>query len=422
MRILYFSNIAITPDALSGAGGGGWIASLLLEMEKSNNQIAVGHFGFKESKETYGSITVYNMSVYKGCWLRKCITHALRISKISPLLTINDVSSEKKSWPYFEKKMLHVIKDFDPDIIHVFGSESYYGLIASLTNVPVVLHIQGLLNPIGNAYLPPFMSWTPQYAIFHPWKWVNYIVDRRKLAKDCYREKEILSRVHNFIGRTDWDMNVLCCFNPKAVYYYGGEILREVFYEPSVRSLPDRLTIVSTISKPSYKGIDMVLKTAYVLRNYMHMQFSWKVFGDPNEDVIALTGISPSDVGVEVCGKVPSDVLKKELLNCTCYMHPSYIDNSPNSLCEAQILGVSTVACNVGGVSSIIVDGVTGFLVPSNDPYQASYIINKLFIDKALNASIGLESKEIALKRHNIDDILSQTLDVYSAVLSHNDV
>lgn len=48
-----------------------------------------------------------------------------------------------------------VIDDFKPDVIEVFGSESFMGLVAKKTKIPVVLHIQGVLTPYFNAYFPP---------------------------------------------------------------------------------------------------------------------------------------------------------------------------------------------------------------------------------------------------------------------------
>ncbi len=56
----------------------------------------------------------------------------------------------------YKEKLKQVVDDFMPDIIHVFGSEQQLGLVSSVTEIPVLLHIQGLLNPIYNALLPPF--------------------------------------------------------------------------------------------------------------------------------------------------------------------------------------------------------------------------------------------------------------------------
>lgn len=51
-------------------------------------------------------------------------------------------------------QLLEVVNDFKPDIIHVFGSENIYGLLSNYVAIPLVLHIQGILTSIWNAYLP----------------------------------------------------------------------------------------------------------------------------------------------------------------------------------------------------------------------------------------------------------------------------
>ena len=51
--------------------------------------------------------------------------------------------------------MLKVICDFNPDIIHVFGTEEVFSLIQNHTNIPVVIQIQGLMNPCFNNYFSP---------------------------------------------------------------------------------------------------------------------------------------------------------------------------------------------------------------------------------------------------------------------------
>ena len=43
-----------------------------------------------------------------------------------------------------------------------------------------------------------------------------------------------------------------------------------------------------------------------------------------------------------------------EYLNCNVFVCPSSIENSPNSIGEAQLLGVPIIASKVGGVPSII--------------------------------------------------------------------
>ena len=201
-------------------------------------------------------------------------------------------------------------------------------------------------------------------------------------------------------------------------YYYGSEILQDAFYDLEVnRKLPSRITIISTISQPLYKGYDLILKTASLLIS-QNMDFVWKVIGNVNPDIVEeLVELKHEKVNVELLGVLSAEQLKKELLNCTIYVHPTYIDNSPNSVCEAQMLGVTCIATNVGGVSSIISDGKTGFLVPANDPFQTAYLIQMISKNKSLNLQIGTNAREISNTRHNKNKIVEGLLDIYNNLI-----
>ena len=52
--------------------------------------------------------------------------------------------------------------------------------------------------------------------------------------------------------------------------------------------------------------------------------------------------------------------MKDRFLKSHMYLCPSAIENSPNSLGEAMLLGVPCVAADVGGISSIFENGKDG--------------------------------------------------------------
>lgn len=54
------------------------------------------------------------------------------------------------------------------------------------------------------------------------------------------------------------------------------------------------------------------------------------------------------------------------LAGCDVFVHPSLDDAFPTVLLEAMAAGLPVVASNVGGIPEIVVDGVTGTLVPPN--------------------------------------------------------
>lgn len=206
--------------------------------------------------------------------------------------------------------------------------------------------------------------------------------------------------------------------HPGANYYYGGEILRDVFYAQPKREFPDRLIIVSTISSPMYKGFDLALKTAKLLKENMHLDVEWRMFGNINPRIgERLTGLHYQNVGIRLCGVATAEQLRDEIIQSTAYVHTSYIDNSPNSVCEAQILGVPVIVTHVGGTPSLIREGVTGFSVPANDPWQMAAVIAQIFHDRELNIKIGETAREVALKRHDHKMIIANLIDIYSKVL-----
>ena len=113
-----------------------------------------------------------------------------------------------------------------------------------------------------------------------------------------------------------------------------------------------------------------------------------------------------------------ADNLSDELINSDMYVHMSHIENSPNSVCEAMILGIPVIASFTGGTASMLENGKEGLLLQDGDPYvYAGAIVDYyLHFDKAM--SYGEKARQRALVRHNPKRIVGQLLDAYNNVLS----
>lgn len=415
MRILWFSN---TPSCYASMStdakkrGGGWIESAERALSSSVDvDLAVCFVSEGDSEKLERQGVVYypvRNPNDSSIWIRvKKAWHAF-IGKY-------DYAVEESTWKYHIAAYMDVVKDFKPDIIHVWGTEKYFGLIAKYTEVPVVLHIQGLLNPYYSVLLPPAVSWSEfEGSCLNLKRWFDNRMYHYTWEMACHREQEIVSGLKYYMGRTEWDKRVSSIMNPQSEYMYCGEFLREEFYNVGERRIPENLVIVSTISRPLYKGVDLILRTAKVLKEDMHLSFNWKCFGVSEAPIPEkITGIRPNDVNVKFCGVASASELITEELSATLYFHSSYIENSPNSVCEAQMLGLPVICTNVGGTSSLVQDGVDGFLVPANDPYQSAYLISKLYSDMDLNMEIGSNARATANRRHNKDVVLNQLRMVY---------
>jgi glycosyltransferase involved in cell wall biosynthesis len=319
---------------------------------------------------------------------------------------------------YFLSAFSDIINDFKPDIIHIWGSEAPFGLIYSCTTIPIVLHIQGIIIPCNNAYLPPFVSYRSYLNSSLSLKYrLDKYLEKIRWKSLAYREKLIFWGIKNYMGRTDWDCRVTHILNPNSNYYHVDEILRDIFYLPANRIIPQKLTIITTISQPLYKGFDLVLKTANLLKNQLGLDFEWICYGNINPSFIEkVVGITHEQVNIMLKGVASAEQLRDAEICATLYFHSSYIDNSPNSICEAQMLGLPIVSTNVGGIPSLVDHGVDGFLFPSNDPYQAAYFIEKLFLNPDLNNQMGEKGKQKAVCRHDRNRVREQILNVYKSV------
>ena len=130
-----------------------------------------------------------------------------------------------------------------------------------------------------------------------------------------------------------------------------------------------------------------------------------------------ITGLKHADVNVKLCGVASPQKLRDELLNSTLYFHSSYVENSPNSVCEAQILGIPVVASRVGGTDSLVEHGETGFLYPVTDPYMAAYYIKYLVDNPKENVAIGNAAKQVATVRHNKKKIVDELMETYQEMI-----
>lgn len=411
MKVLWFVQENFDPSREKGGyNGAGWISSLRNEIiKKEGIDLALAFFSNESKQGTVNGVRFYSMPTPILSSLKKI---RFRLKK--------QYSKEEEAlWPNYRAEMLKVLDDFKPDVIQIFGSENKYGLVASVTKIPIVLHIQGIVRPCLNVYLPPFVSKLDYYLKdgLNPIKFFKNVFQLYNWKMLAHCEEENLKNIQYYLGRTTWDYRIVKLFNSNATYFHCDEILRHSFYANDMkRQIPSKLKIVSTISIPLYKGYDLILKAANQLCS-LNIDFEWIVFGNVSPSFIEVKlGIKHENVHVKLFGVASEKQIKEELLSSTVYVHPSYIDNSPNSVCEAQMCGVPVIATNVGGVCSIVEDGVTGYLVPANDPYQMAFLIKTLFDNPIQNVKMGDKERLVALERHNRKNICENLYNNYCKI------
>ena len=325
----------------------------------------------------------------------------------------------KWTWKINERKVISlgrkVIDEYNPDIIHVFGNEWPFGLLAQYTEIPLVIHIQGSIVPYNNAKYPPqYNGYTFVMAAgFNVRKDLHRLQAYYKQKSRLDIEKRIWKCVKHYMGRTSWDKALVNMLTKNCTYHHVEEALRPIFLNNcKLWSYLNKgkLRLLTTGCSSFWKGIDVMLKTASVLKE-TGVDFEWNVVGGMHDELKEIVEkkekMSYSDNNINFLGFCTPEKLIDLMCSSTMYVHTAYIENSPNSICEAQIVGM------VGGISTLVRDGLEGDLLPANDPWQIANAIIELSKDRERMMRYSMNSRQHALERHNPENVKAQLLKCY---------
>ncbi len=329
------------------------------------------------------------------------------------------------------KKIQAVIDDYQPDIIHVHGTEATFVMVNELpNNIPVVYTIQGYKGPTSLKYwsgLPE--SFVEKYdslmsKMFRKSSKWTY----KRFLYSAEREQRQLRKSKYIIGRTDWDRNISKLIAPQAKYYHLDEIMREPFYSSSwtKEDFSNILTLVTTISTGEFKGLETLLNTALILKENAPFRFEWLIIGCSQNDLYVrqceeYVGVKAMDVDVQPIGKKDAKELVEILTQADIYVQVSHIENSPNALCEAMLVGIPSIATLAGGTNSILKDKITGTICQEGDAYGIAASVALLKENFSYAKELASEGRKMACKRHDARRIGETLYHIYKDMLADNE-
>ena len=418
MRVLWFTSV--TPPATAShlgmehsLGPASWVESLRQALAtRSGLQLAIA----SPSSSPLTPFTESGVSYY-GIPLTQPSTQIGRVARRWRDAFVLEQESEA---------IEAVIHDFHPDLIHVHGTENPFGLVGSSCRVPVVISLQGLLTVYERFYFHGMTSreiaslaLRPNFAL----GWSN-IHGYWRCVRMAVRERQIMHANRWFIGRTAWDRAVLLAVNPDAMYRHCDEVLRQPFYKSAWRRETAAPRVVfCTSGTMAGRGVECLVEALGILHSAGYPDVRLRIAGIPPagpgaEFYVARARKHGVIESIDWLGRLPAKQLLSELLGATVFAYPSHIDNSPNALCEALLVGVPTVASYVGGIPSLIDHREDGLLYPDGDPFALAGSIRDLLDDPSRGADMGRRARERALRRHDPDAIVARLLSIYGELMS----
>lgn len=406
MRVLWFSP---SPSLYSETLSGGWIASLERLIKSQCPDIELG-IAFEHNDRCFkvdkGGTTYYPI----------CKSTSFK-DKLDVLFNFNAV------WRLLKPHCLRVIDDFKPDIIHCFGSEWPFALVARDIDIPVVVHMQGFNNiyRLSSSMCSRVSDWYKFYH-YNPFEMFHYWYRLRKGNASDLREQELMRANSYFMGRTDWDKNIVKYYSPGSKYYYCPEAIRpEILHSPKTWKFKSRkkMRLITISSASGLKGNDLILRTARLLKQF-NFDFEWRVSGskDSFKFFESILGLRHEDLNIKLLGYINPRQIVDELSDADVYVHTAIMDNSPNSLCEAQLIGCPVISTNVGGIPQLVDNGNTGILYPYNEPHTLAFTLMNVFGDKELMEKISTNELRVSHERHDEFRIVERLFSIYSEIIN----
>ena len=122
---------------------------------------------------------------------------------------------------------------------------------------------------------------------------------------------------------------------------------------------------------------------------------------------------SKIDGQIVYCTNLPWEKTMELLKSSNLLIVPSRMESIPQVIKEAFYLKVPVIATNVGGVSEIIENNVTGILIPSENPEKMTKTINDLLDNNLLMDELTKNAFEFINKNFTWDILLSKYIELY---------
>ena len=346
------------------------------------------------------------------------------------------LSSPEKYDTGMEERFLEILKDFQPDLVHIFGTEFPHTLaMVRAFGRPerTLIGIQGLCYACADAYLADLPERVVRRKTFRDWlKKDGILQQQEKFRVRGEREKEALRKTGHITGRTGFDRAETGRVNPGAEYHFMNETMRSPFYEGRwEREKAEPYSIFLSQGDYPLKGFHYVLLAlgevvgeypkarVRVAGNSIIGNRTWKEkvkissYGKYLLELVKSLGLEGH---VEVLGKLSAQEMKAVFLRSGLFVCPSSLENSPNSMGEAMLLGVPVVAARTGGIPSMIEDGREGLLYEAGNVRELAACIKRVWQEPEEAVKRAQRARIRAFDTHDGEKNYKRMLAIYREI------
>lgn len=335
-----------------------------------------------------------------------------------------------------EKHLSAILKEFTPDLVHIFGTEYPHTLAMTRcmeNKEKILIGLQGICSQCAESYMADLPKSVQNRFLLRDFlRQDNIAQQKKKFVMRGSMETEALKSVLHVTGRTAWDRELTAKINPNAEYHFLNETLRPSFYGPVWnKDACKKHSIFLSQGNYPLKGLHYLLQAMpEILRQFPDTKAyvagdKITAFGTLKEkikigsygkyclDLIKTNGLEEKIIFL---GRLDEKQMCEQYLKSNLFLSPSSLENSPNSVGEAMLLGMPVVSSDVGGVASMLKNKTEGILYPHSDVQKLAEAVCTMFSKEEQALQCGLQAREHALKTHDPETNYHRLLTIYREI------
>ena len=415
MKVIWLINVPI-PQVAKAAGlkevpFGGWLVQLADKM--SDYEDVHLYIVFKQTEKE--NSVIGEVGKIKYCGFYQNVFETDRFS-----------DAQKKQFD-------EIIQEYNPDVVQIFGTEHLhsYEMIQVCKEHKildrVVVTIQGMISIYALHYYADIPWWVRYGFSIRDLMRGNVHAGKRQFEKKGVYEEAVIKEAKNVIGRTDWDEACARRLNPNVRYFHNNETLRKSFYEARweygkcrkhsifcsqagypIKGLHYMLDAFSEIKK-EYEDATLYIagedfRKKSELKQTLYQKFLLRK--------MKRAGLMEA---VVFTGQLAEKDMRDAYLNTNVFVCPSSIENSPNSVGEAMLLGVPVVTADVGGVKNML-QHEEGYIYQHDATYMLAYYVKKVFREGNDVYEMTERAHKHAQLTHNADKNAAELYEIYKKI------
>lgn len=425
MRVLWVCNIM--PPVIGQYLGKecsvkeGWISGILARLAEEKEEIELGicYPVTERSEETKKVIQIYN---------NKNITcYGFGEDTIRP---------ENYGGEVLEHRLREIMDDFKPEVLHIFGTEFGHSLAAAKAmdkSEKTLIGLQGIISECAKEYMADLPMKVQTQVSFRDWlKKDSMKQQQEKFYIRGEREKETLKLCGHVTGRTKFDRNAVLQMNSNASYHYMNETMRGEFYQGQwKRETCKEHSIFFSQADYPLKGFHYLLQALKEIRK-KYPDVTVKVAGNSLvnyrtiKDKIKISAYGQylrklikelqMEDRITFLGKLSAEEMKQQYLHCHTFVCASSLENSPNSVGEAMLLGCPVVASDTGGIPSMVAHGIEGILFEKGNIKALADAVMNIWEEEEQVKQMCENARKRARRTHNADDNYKRLIEIYQSL------